>query len=99
MRTAAGGGIPAEALRHDNCMAVAELLAGPLSAPSKAAEWRRRCAALFPWSQYFEGPARSRAPVLAAPTANGAASGRTGAAANGLAAGLGKVALAGGATH
>lgn len=83
MRTAAGGGIPAEALRHGDCVAAAELLAGPLGAPAKAAEWQRRCRALFPWSQYFEGPARSLAPGLAPPTANGGGSAAGTTAANG----------------
>ncbi len=91
--TLLGGGFPAEALRHGDCVAAHALLGGPLAAPKQAAEWAQRCRGVFRWSQHFEGEARS-APVLT-PTANGNGNG----VANGLADGLKKVALADGARH
>lgn len=48
---------------HADCVAVAELLAGPLAAPEAASAWRQQCAARFPWSAVFGGASRLDVPA------------------------------------
>ena len=70
----ADGGI----LRHEDCLAVHELLLkGTLADPTAAESWKASCREVFPWSAYFDGARRLPPDQLVAtadePTANGSA--------------------------
>ena len=53
--TSAGTRSPPFAMRHADCLAVRELLAGPLQQPAVAETWTRQCAQKFQWSAAFGG--------------------------------------------
>ncbi len=51
----AGTRSPPFILRHADCLAVRELLSGPLQQPAAAETWTRQCAQQFQWSAAFGG--------------------------------------------
>lgn len=69
---------------HSDCLAVAELLAGPLAAPEAASAWRQQCAARFPWSAVFGGASVLEVPAPWEEEAAAEGKGVEAAEANGL---------------
>ncbi|KAL4424899.1 hypothetical protein ABPG77_002122 [Micractinium sp. CCAP 211/92] len=69
---------------HSNCVAVAELLAGPLAAPEAASAWQQQCAVSFPWSAVFGGASVLEVPAPWEEDAAAEGKGAEAAEANGL---------------
>jgi len=75
-----GGGVGAEALRHEDAVAVHKLLQDTLGDKVAAEEWNHRCSKVFRWSGFFEGADRlhldySNQEDAAPPAVNGVAEG------------------------
>ncbi len=69
---------------HSDCVAVAELLAGPLAAPEAASVWQQQCAVSFPWSAVFGGASVLEVPAPWEEDAAAEGKGAEAAEANGL---------------